>query len=187
MIKSEDESKIVRVFRKGSVTYKAIENLIEKGPLTTNEVRELTGCYNSRIGNILCQSPEIYFMGSMRCGVWYLEYQVQEARERYCKLCKDSEKRKIERRRNQIINLPINTAIPSVLCVFKGVRDEHTAKDVWRNVGGNFIQVKSHLHALSKDGILRVRGKKPKVYRINPEFTSMCGDAAREIFEDYFR
>jgi hypothetical protein len=114
-----------------------------------------------------------------------LEYQNQDARERYYNICKEAEKRIEIKRKNQLIVLPINLEMPSVLCVFKGKGDEHTAEDVWRTVGGNFIGIKSHLHSLTKDRILLVRGKRPKVYRINPERASICGDEARKIFGGY--
>jgi len=185
MKQSVDKPKVVNILHKNGITYKAIETLVERGPLTTNEIRDVTGCYKPTIGNIIRQSSEIYFMGNTCCGVWYLEYQVQEAKERYYELCKEFEKRKIERRKNQLIVLPINTEMPSVLCAFRDKRDEHTAKDVWRIVGGDYIEVKSHLHSLTKDSVLLVRGDRPKIYRINPKFESMCGDSAREIFGGY--
>jgi hypothetical protein len=185
MNQSKNESKVRSILRKNSINYKTVHALIENGPLTTQEVMRITEYYNSRMSNTICKSPEIYFMGDTHRGVWYLEYQNQDAREKYYNICKEAEKRIEIKRKNQLIVLPVNFEMPSILCVFQGKGDEHTAEDVWRNAGGNFIVIKSHLHSLAKARVLLVRGKKPKVYRINPEHESICGDEARKIFGGY--
>ena len=167
----DERPKVISIFHENGIRYKAMEALIENGPLTTEEIKEKINCYSHRIDSIFKQLSEVYFTGNTRCGVWNLEYQDLEARQRYHELRRESEKRKEERRRNQVINLPVNPDMPSILCVFRGEEDEHTAKDVWKNVGGNFIEVKSHLHALSNAGVLFVRGERPKFYRKNSRTT----------------
>jgi hypothetical protein len=170
MNQTNNESKVENIFREGSVTYKAIQILIENGPLTTQEIREIIGCYKPRIGNTLCQSPEIYFMGDTKCGVWYLEYQNQDARKRYCELCKETEKRLEITRKNQLkFNQPgTDSFIKSNL---QG-NEWHTTSEIWSLVesnviSGNIIDLRVRLSHLAENGDLSVKGKSPKFYKLN--------------------
>lgn len=170
MNQSKNKSKVRSILRKNSINYKTVQALIENGPLTTQEVMRVTGYYNPRIGNTLCQSPEIYFMGNTRCGIWYLEYQNQDARERYCELCKEAEKRLENNRKNQL-KLTYPNADSFILSKFED-GEEITAEKVWNSVkgnvvSGNIIDLRVRLSQLVENGDLSVKGKSPKIYKLN--------------------
>jgi hypothetical protein len=163
---------------------RAEEVVMENEPLPSRQIAGIAGYKGERPGRALGRSKSLFYMGNGHSGIWYLEHQVQEARNNYYKILEGVEKRK-EERRHQVIYIPPNPSIHSFLTPFKTDKDTYTAKQFLEIVGGNLSNVRRHLSNLAKDRILIVEGR-PKKYRRNPEHADICGDAAEEIFGNWF-
>jgi len=166
---------------------KAEQIVMEYGPLPSRQIAKVADYEGQIPGRALGRSRNLYHMGNFRTGVWYLEHQVLDARDELLKLQKGVEIRR-EINRREIPYLPVNPNIHSFLTPFKTNRDTYTAEQFWRIAGGSIIEVRSHLASLERGGVLLAEGR-PKTFRRNPDPTldGMFGDAAEEIFKDYFK
>jgi hypothetical protein len=164
---------------------KAEEVVMERDPLTSKQIANIVDYKKERPGRSLSRSRNLFYIGSGRSGVWYLEHQVQEAQNIYRDICEYVEKKR-EERRHEKLYLPVNPNIHSFLTLFRTDEDAFTTRRFWQIVGGNLIDVGRHLTKLKESGILIADGR-PMVFRRNPEFANICGDAAEEIFKDYFK